>query len=141
MDKTLTALDVAACLDLAKRLSPNEQAFFGFRAIERDLQPATDQAACVAILGAILDGLLYGNWPGQPASVSYTREQFEAALAAGKVKARMAKGSLWSVRRNGKTKTWKRDTERWEIPIKIGFKTYGTVTQDNLNSGELVIED
>lgn len=28
-----------------------------------------------------------------------------------------------TVRRNGKTKTWKRDPERWDIPVKYGLNT------------------
>lgn len=31
-------------------------------------------------------------------------------------------------RRNGKTKTWKRDPERWEIPVKFGMYAYTRIT-------------
>lgn len=53
-------------------------------------------------------------------------EQIEANLDNGCLKAPFktsAQGhSLWSVRRNGKTRTWKRDPLRFEIPVKIGFR-------------------
>lgn len=34
-------------------------------------------------------------------------------------------------RRNGATKTWKRDKKRFEIPVKAGLKSYFYITQDN----------
>lgn len=58
--------------------------------------------------------------------------QIEENLDAGCLKAPMrtsADGySLWSVRRNGRTKTWKRDPMRFEIPVTIGFRHYATIT-------------
>lgn len=69
------------------------------------------------------------------------RVTFERALDSHKVKARVSNGNLWMVKRNGKTRTWKRDADRFEIPIKMGFKSYGLVTQDNINSDALVIID
>ena len=38
------------------------------------------------------------------------------------------------VRRNGKTQTWKRDADRFRIPIKHGLYSYGEITQDNAGS-------
>ena len=35
----------------------------------------------------------------------------------------------WRV--NGKCKTWKRDPDRWELPVKYGLKAYGTITNEN----------
>lgn len=34
-------------------------------------------------------------------------------------------------RRNGKTKTWKRDLERYRLPIKHGLYTYDAITNAN----------
>jgi len=36
-------------------------------------------------------------------------------------------------RRNGKTKTWKRKPEAFQIPVKHGLYDYGYITQDNAN--------
>lgn len=59
-------------------------------------------------------------------------EQIESNLDAGLLKCPMrtsANGySLWQVRRNGKTRRWKRDPMRFEIPVKIGFRQCATIT-------------
>lgn len=59
-------------------------------------------------------------------------EQIEENLDKGLLKCPMrtsADGySLWNVRRNGRTRTWKRDPMRFEIPVKIGFREYATIT-------------
>ena len=46
-------------------------------------------------------------------------------------------GSRLRVRRNGKTKTWKRDLNRFEIPVKYGLYEYYTI--DNNNHSEWVV--
>lgn len=53
-----------------------------------------------------------------------TREQFETALDAGTLETliRGREPKWYRVRRNGQTKTWKRDPERFEIPVKFRFK-------------------
>lgn len=33
-------------------------------------------------------------------------------------------------RRNGRTQRWKRDPERFRIPVKFGFYDYGQITND-----------
>jgi hypothetical protein len=38
-------------------------------------------------------------------------------------------GKTW--RRNGQTKTWKRDENRFEIPVKFGLYDYGYITNEN----------
>jgi len=38
---------------------------------------------------------------------------------------------IYSWRRNGKTKTWKRSPERFQIPIKYGLRTCDYITEDN----------
>jgi hypothetical protein len=49
------------------------------------------------------------------------REDFETMLDAGKLQTRIQRnnGENWhDVRRGGKTRTWKRDPTRFEIPIR-----------------------
>ena len=46
-------------------------------------------------------------------------------------------GSRLRVRRNGKTRTWKRDLNRFEIPVKYGLYQYYTI--DNTNHAEWVV--
>ena len=70
-----------------------------------------------------------------------TRQYFEAALDAGRVKVLMATGKLWQCRRNGKTQLWKTRPDDFRIPIKYGFKSYGEIDQGNINSPEIVILD
>jgi hypothetical protein len=48
-----------------------------------------------------------------------------------------ADGTRLRVRRNGKTRTWKRDTSRFEIPVKYGLYEYYII--DNTNHTEWVI--
>ena len=59
--------------------------------------------------------------------VNYTREQVEALLDGGKLQVLVGVNRWWSVRRNGKTKTWKSDPSRWEIPAKAGLKLTFTI--------------
>jgi hypothetical protein len=70
---------------------------------------------------------------------TYTRAEIERALDAGRLKARMSNGNLWSVRRNGATKTWKREPGRYRIPVKFGFKGYGTIDETNSNGDVFAI--
>ena len=55
--------------------------------------------------------------------------EIEIALAAGAIKVKMRNGNLWSVRRNGKTQTWKTRPGEFRIPVKYGFRGYGALTQ------------
>ena len=45
-----------------------------------------------------------------------------------------ADGSHVRCRRNGKTKTWKRSPDRFQIPVKHGLYDYGYITEDNANA-------
>lgn len=38
--------------------------------------------------------------------------------------------SSYTARRNGRTQTWKRDPNRWRVPIKRGLYEYGDITPD-----------
>lgn len=42
-----------------------------------------------------------------------------------------------TVRRNGATKTWKRDENRFCMPIKHGLYAYGYITNENAGEFEL----
>jgi hypothetical protein len=68
-----------------------------------------------------------------------TMLDIETALKSGELWVAMTNGKYWKVRRNGKTQTWKREPNRFRIPIKYGLKGYGEITQDSLQSDELVI--
>ena len=39
--------------------------------------------------------------------------------------------TITTARRNGATKTWKRDPARFKVPVKHGLYTYGTITDQN----------
>jgi hypothetical protein len=58
-------------------------------------------------------------------------DNIEAALRDGRLQVLAANGKWYSVRRNGKTKTWKRDPHRWEIPLKWAFSNHATITDRN----------
>lgn len=70
-----------------------------------------------------------------------TRQDMETALAKGHLWVAMANGRYWRLRRNGETRTWKRDAARFEIPCKAGLKSYCTVDNHNLNSSGWVISE
>ena len=67
-------------------------------------------------------------------AVDYTREQVENLLDNGRLQVLMSKreNRWWTCRRNGKTKTWKRDSSRWEIPAKAGFRATFTIGRDSV---------
>jgi hypothetical protein len=60
-----------------------------------------------------------------------TLAQIETLLDAHKLEAEMANGRWWSVRRNGKTKTWKTRPSEFSIPVKAGLRSYAYITQSN----------
>ncbi len=57
-----------------------------------------------------------------------TRLELEAALDSGKLEVQWANGTWHSVRRNGASKTWKRDPLRFAIPVKTGFRDCFIIT-------------
>lgn len=73
-----------------------------------------------------------------------TRNDIELALTNGLLWARMANGNLWRVRRNGATKVWKRDTARFEIPVKVGLKSCTRIAETSViepeGDGRFIIE-
>ena len=66
------------------------------------------------------------NWPKPQ-----TREQFETALAAGRLYAQMAHKRFWLVRRDGPTLVFPDRT--WRTPIRAGLAAYGEATQRTLS--------
>lgn len=40
-------------------------------------------------------------------------------------------------RRNGETKTWKKNPERFRIPIKIGLNGYSEITNENAQEWDI----
>ena len=61
-----------------------------------------------------------------------TLEQLETALDSGLLEGRMTNGRWWRLRRNGQTKRWKRNPERFRLPIKAGFRVYDAFTEADL---------
>jgi len=56
-----------------------------------------------------------------------TRENVDELLDAHQIEVHMTTGRWWAVRRNGKTRRWKRDASRIYVPIKFGLKFYGVI--------------
>ena len=61
--------------------------------------------------------------------VHVTRANVEQFLDDGLLFAQMKNGRWWQVRRNGKTRTWKRDPDKFVIPIKAGMYAYGRIDE------------
>jgi hypothetical protein len=53
---------------------------------------------------------------------SPTLNDLEYALDKHWLWAHMRNGNYWLCRRNGATKRWKRDPERFRVPVKFGLK-------------------
>lgn len=58
-----------------------------------------------------------------------TRANVDTMLDDGAIECAMNSGRWWKIRRNGKTRTWKRDAARIAIPYKYGMYGYGTITE------------
>jgi len=65
---------------------------------------------------------------------TYTIAIIERLLDANMLEIQMRNGNHWSIRRNGQTKRWKRDQERFRIPIKFGLKLCGAIETTDLES-------
>lgn len=73
---------------------------------------------------------------------SYIRRMdVDALLDAGQIYTAMANGNWWQIRRNGQTRTWKRDAQRLAIPFKAGFKSYGKITESDFRLGGVLSPD
>lgn len=51
------------------------------------------------------------------------------ALDFGMLYVPMLTGRYWLARRNGATRTWKRDPKRFRIPVKYGFRGCSAITE------------
>lgn len=58
-----------------------------------------------------------------------TREDFLCAREFFDPRSIDSRGQPRCWRRNGRTKTWKRDAERIEVPVKHGLYAYDTMTK------------
>jgi hypothetical protein len=70
-----------------------------------------------------------------------TRQLMEQALDSGKLSVVLSNGRIWKTRRNGKTRLWKRNANRFWIPIKAGLKLTGAIHEGNLHHPMWVIEE
>jgi hypothetical protein len=61
--------------------------------------------------------------------LAITRQNVDLLLDRGLIEIAMTSGKWWSIRRNGATKTFKKDAARIYIPFKYGFKFYGNITE------------
>lgn len=66
-----------------------------------------------------------------------TREALETALDSGRLFVHMRNGAWWQARRNGRTQLWKRDPDRFRIPLKAGLRAYGEATAEALADADL----
>lgn len=62
-----------------------------------------------------------------------TRDNLESMLDSGRMEAAIRMGAgkpdrWWRLRRNGATKRWKRDPDRFEIPVKAGLRATTRIT-------------
>lgn len=63
-----------------------------------------------------------------------TRANFEELLDAGRLETAVGPGRWWKLRRNGRTRTWKRDPGRFLVPVKAGFREAGWITNTNFSA-------
>ena len=57
-------------------------------------------------------------------------EQVRYELNHGCLWIRMNNNRYWRLRANGATKTWKRDTFRYRIPVKAGMYVFSEITNE-----------
>lgn len=62
-----------------------------------------------------------------------TQEEIELHLDQGLIECEMSNGRWWTVRRNGQTKTWKRNPSKFMIPIKAGFRSCGYISNESIS--------
>jgi hypothetical protein len=66
-----------------------------------------------------------------------TRSNIDQILDSRQLYVALKNGRWWQARRNGATKTWKKDASRVYIPFKYGFKGYGQITETYFHDGIL----
>lgn len=64
-------------------------------------------------------------------AITITRDNVDALLDAKFIEACVHKSNnrWWTIRRNGKTQTWKKNANRVRIPIKAGFDACSAITE------------
>lgn len=62
-----------------------------------------------------------------------TQQELEVALDSGMLEVRMSNGRWWKARRNGVSKSWSTKPGYFEIPCKIGFNSYMTLTPADIS--------
>jgi hypothetical protein len=67
-----------------------------------------------------------------PESYATDIRDVEHALQHGCLWIKTSRNRYWRLRRNGCTKTWKRDLNRFRIPVKAGLYVYSAVTNDTV---------
>ena len=63
----------------------------------------------------------------------HTLSELETLLDSGQLECLMASGRWWKLRRNGRTQRWKTRPSAFRIPVKAGFRSCTTLTEDDLN--------
>ena len=76
-------------------------------------------------MGNVLNPTLYRATTGE----TVTRANIDKLLDARQIECAMNSGKWWSIRRNGATRRWKRDTSRIYVPFKYGMYGYGNITE------------
>lgn len=64
------------------------------------------------------------------------KSEINQLIDSGKIQVLMSGGKWWNIRRNGKTKTWKRNPNRFLIPYKAGIHIYGHITEADFDKEE-----
>lgn len=57
-----------------------------------------------------------------------TLQDLEAALDSGQLQVQMANDRWWTLRRNGRTRTWTSRPNDYRIPVKAGLRAYGQLS-------------
>lgn len=66
-----------------------------------------------------------------------TRDNIDRLLDARAIQVKMRSGAWWTIRRNGRTRVWKRDASRIALPFKAGMYCYGTITETDFDGDVL----
>lgn len=70
-----------------------------------------------------------------------TRDNIDALLDAHRLEIYSYTTKKWySIRRNGKTKHWKRNPNRIRIPCKVGFRECFAITEDTFYGERLTLK-
>jgi hypothetical protein len=66
-----------------------------------------------------------------------TRDNLDRLIDARAIQRLMNNGRWWTVRRDGRTQYWKRNPDRFRLPIKFGMYSYGAIDELDIYRGEL----